>query len=50
MIKLRITWIIDKIEDLFRKKLGYNDRQTNTIRIQLQKDMETYSLILKICI
>ena len=36
--------IIQKFEDLFRKKLWYNDRHTNTIRIQLRKDVETYSV------
>lgn len=35
-------FLIDKIEDLFRKILGYNDRLTNTIRIQLKKEVETY--------
>ena len=26
------------------KKPGYNDRHTNTIRIQLKKEVETYSV------
>ena len=56
MIKLSNTRVIDKIEYLFQqnsdimrgikmdflKKLKYNDRQTNIIRIQLKNEVETF--------
>ena len=42
--KWELHRIIDKIEDLLRRNIGYNDRHTNTIRIQLRKDVETYSV------
>ena len=41
-LKWKLHKAIYKIEDLFRKKSQINDRHTNTIRIQLKKDMEIY--------
>ena len=46
MINCGYHKIIYKIEDFF-KKLRYKNRHTNTIRIQLKKDVETLSDITK---
>ena len=41
--KIQKNSIIYKIEDSFSKKLRYNDKLTDTIRIQLKKEEKTFS-------